>query len=214
MDNILGIVLGFALTTVAGSWWASRLQQRAWIQQNELQQRTWTRQNDVRLREEESKRAGDVCRELSCLFDRRLYRMQRLAWAATTDVRGSIHNSALEERRQEYVDVLLAWNESLNMNLALVGSYFGDDARAYLDGLYEDFKRVGQQVEHLVRAAQAGENTSQEGNEVAAQFEGRELNSLNDRVYQFCLLLMGRLREGSVGRYAPNKTTPRTLSSI
>lgn len=193
MENALGIVLGFVLTTIAGGWWAARLQERSWV-----------RQNDVRLREAENERAGAACQELTLLLDRRLYRMLRLLWAAE-----AADLEELEKRRAEYVEILFAWNDRLNANLSLVGSYFGDVARAQLDGLYEEFKRVGREVETVVRAARAGEPTRDLAEAVAREFEGREAGSLNDRVYQFGLMLMGQLREGQVGRYAPDKSEPR-----
>jgi hypothetical protein len=197
VENILGIVIGFALTTIAGGWWATRLQERS-----------WARQNDVRLREAENERAGAACQELTLLLDRRLYRMLRLLWAAN----GSATENEIERRRLEYLEVLFAWNDHLNTNLSLVGSYFGDEAREYLDGLYEDFKRVGQSVEAVVRAARAGEDTAELAKQVALEFEGRQVGSLNDRVYQFGLMMMGQLREGHVGRYAPNKSVPRSTT--
>jgi hypothetical protein len=198
MENLVGIVVGFALTTVAGGWWAAKLQERS-----------WARQNDVRLRESENERAGMACQELMSLLDRRLYRMQRLLWAATTSGGEDGQLPELERRRQDYVDVLFAWNDRLNTNLSLTGSFFGDDARAYLDELYEEFKRVGRAVEAVVRSAQSGGDTARDAGWVASEFEGRETGSLNDQVYQFGLLLMSQLREGQVGRYAPNKSIPR-----
>ena len=198
MENLVGIVVGFALTTVAGGWWAAKLQERS-----------WARQNDVRLRESENERAGMACQELMSLLDRRLYRMQRLLWAATTSGDEESQLPELERRRQDYVDVLFAWNDRLNTNLSLTGSFFGDDARAHLDQLYEDFNRVGREVEAVVRTAQSGGDTTRDATRVASEFEGRETGSLNDRVYQFGLLLMSQLREGQVGRYAPNKSIPR-----
>lgn len=109
--------------------------------------------------------------------------------------------------------MLFAWNDRLNTNLSLTGSFFGDEARAYLDQLYEDFTRVGRDVETIVRSAQSGGDTTQDASRVASEFEGREVGSLNDRVYQFGLLLMSQLREGQVGRYAPNKSIPRPTTS-
>ena len=202
MENLVGIVVGFALTTVAGGWWAAKLQERS-----------WARQNDVRLRESENERAGMACQELMSLLDRRLYRMQRLLWAGTTSTDKEGPHPELERRRQEYVDVLFAWNDRLNTNLSLTGSFFGDEARAYLDQLYEDFKRVGRDVEAIVRSAQSGIDTTRDASRVASEFEGREAGSLNDRVYQFGLMLMSQLREGQVGRYAPNKSIPRPTTS-
>jgi hypothetical protein len=197
MESIVGIVIGFALTTLVGGWWAARLQERS-----------WDRQNDVRLREAESERASAVCQELMGLLDRRLYRMQRLLWAAAA----AADTSELERRRQEYTDVLFAWNDHLNTNLSLVGTFFGDEARAYLDGLYENFAGVGQRVEAVVRAARSGEGTTGRAQQIALEFEGREAGSLNDRVYQFGLMLMGQLRDGRVGRYALDSSIPRVTT--
>ncbi len=140
------------------------------------------------------------------LLDRRLYRMQRLLWAAD----GSAGEAEIERRRLEYLEVLFAWNDRLNTNLSLTGSYFGDEARASLAGLFEDFKRVGAGVEAVVRAARAGEATNELADGVGTEFGGRNAGSLNDRVYEFGLLLMSQLREGQVGRYAPNKSQPGT----
>jgi len=193
VDDLVAIIVGFALTTVLGGWWAYRLQTRSWQQQNEL-----------RLREQELERAGDTCASTMSLLDRRLYRMQRLLWAATADVYGTIDDAELEVRRVEYVKVLFDWNDRLNTNLSLVGSHFGDDSRVELELLYEAFKRVGLDVEGVVRAASSGEDTTGRAATIAAQFEGREPGSLNDRVYRFGLTLMGQLRDGDVGRHAPN----------
>ncbi len=193
MDDLVAIVAGFALTTVLGGWWAYRLQTRSWQQQNEL-----------RLREEGLERAGATCASTMSLLDQRLYRMQRLLWAATTDVDGTIDAAELEVRRVEYVKVLFDWNDRLNTNLSLVGSHFGDDARAELELIYEAFKRVGLDVEGVVQAAQAGDDTAGRAATIAEQFEGREPGSLNDGVYRFGLMLMGQLRDGDVGRHAPN----------
>ena len=188
MDNVIAIVLGFLLTTVAGGWWASRLQQRAWL-----------RQNEVQLRQAEHESAAGACKEILSLLDRRLYRMQRLVWAAAGGDLGEV-----ERRRQQYVEVLFDWNDHLNTNLSVVGTYFGNRARGHLEGLYEDFKRVGGEVEDLVRGATRGEPDPGLADRVGAELEGRGADSLNDSVYQFGLLLLGRLRDGRVGRKAPD----------
>lgn len=202
MEGSVAIVLTFLLTTIGGGWWASKLQERSWV-----------RQNDTRLREDESARANQTCTTLMSLLDRRLYRMQRLLWAATSDLDGTIDHDVLEERLAAYVEVLFAWNDSLNTNLSLTGSYFGDDARAYLDHLYEDYKRVGRQIEAVVRAARAGTDTSGMAATVSGEFEGRDVGSLNFRVYEFGLMLMGQLRDGRVGRAAPNLSVPLDSSA-
>lgn len=201
MSNIVGILLGFALTTVAGGWWAS-----------ELQRRSWVKQNDEHLKEGERERAGATCQGVMSLLDRRLYRMQRLLWAASVSADRPLDDEELERRRSEYVEILFSWNDNLNTNLSLVGSYFGDDARAYLDHLYEEFKRVGREVEASVRLARSGHNTADEASHVTKEFEGGT-GTLNDEVYQFGLMLMGQLRDDEIGRRAPNTSTPKSLGS-
>lgn len=182
------------MTTVAGGWWASYLQQRA-----------WNRQNEVRLLEAAIERAGAACQEITSLLDRRRFRMQRLMWAATRGGADEVDMDELERRRQDYVAILFEWNDRLNTNLSLVGTYFGESARVELDQLYEDFSRVGAKVEALVRAARSGEDTRDCGAELASEFEGWSPHSLNDHVYQFGVRLMSQLREGQVGQAAPDK---------
>lgn len=195
MDNIAGIVIGFVLTTVIGGLWATYLQQRS-----------WTAQNEARLQEAEAARAGATCQTIMSLLDRRMYRMQRLLWAARSATSGD--DVDLERRRRDYTKVLFDWNDRLNTNLSLVGTDFGEDARALLEELYEDFARVGGEIEAVLRSVRAG--GSPEGHpHLDEQFLGRGAESLNDRVYEFGVTLMSQLREGTVGRRAPRKATPR-----
>lgn len=193
MDELIAIVVGFLLTTVLGGAWAQRLQTRSWVEQNK-----------ARLREQDLDRAGDTCASVMSLLDKRLYRMQRLLWAATAKPDGTIDAKDLEARRNEYVATLMDWNDRLNTNLSLVGSHFGDDAREDLERLYAAFKQVGHDVEEVVLAAKKGEDTVKLATEVERHFQGREPGSLNDDVYQFGLRLMGQLRDGKVGGEAPN----------
>ena len=191
MDDLVAIVLGFVLTAGVGAWRAARLQSRSWAQPNE-----------VRLREEELDRAGGTCSSVMSLLDTRLYRMKRLLEAAAPA--GAIDPAELELRRTEYVKVLFEWNDRLNTNLSLVGSHFGEDARADMEQLYGTFQQVGRDIEGVIRRALAGEDSAGDAARVGEQFEGREPGSLNDQVYQFGLTLMGQLRDGKVGRTAPN----------
>lgn len=202
MAHVLSIGLGFFLTTVVGGWWASRLQQRS-----------WDRQNQLRLEEEDRKRASDVCRELSALLDRRLYRMRRLYWAIDSFGAGHVEDSVLEARRKDYDEVVYQWNDALNTNLALVGSHFGEAARRRLDRLYEDFRRVGGGLERGLRTVRSGADLSQFPL-LDSEFEGWTEGGLNSAVYLFVLTMMSQLREGLVGRGAPNTTPVPGLESI
>ena len=187
-DTLVPLVVGFLLTTVFGG-------ALGWY----FQDRTWKRQNDARLREDELRRADDVCRALSELLDKRLYRMLRLFHAIRAEAGGSRSTSA-DARLQDYDAVLLEWNDRLNLNLAMVGTYFGDTAREWLDRIYEGFRDLGLQLEARYRDRSAATGGADEHIE-------RAYAQLNDEVYRFGLLMMTRLRDGKVGRNAPDRAT-------
>lgn len=196
------IAIGFILTSVVGGWWAARLQQRS-----------WDRQNDLRLREAERERAAGVSQDLSALLDRRLYRMRRLYWAVEGYQTGSVTKEVLDARLSDYNDVLYEWNEKLNVNLALLGSYFGTSAREYLYILYEHFRMVGAKLEKAVRTVRSGGDVLPMLQDLDPEFEGWKRGSLNQRTYNLGLAMMSQLREGLVGRSAPAKLAVPTLDA-
>ena len=93
--EIVRIVVGFVLTTVLGGVLGSYLQQRSWKHQNE-----------VRLKEEDLKRAGAVCKSVTQLLDKRLYRMLRLYYACDGYAQGVFPKDVLEQRLRDYDTVL------------------------------------------------------------------------------------------------------------
>jgi hypothetical protein len=200
MTEVISIVVGFVLTTVIGGLWATRLQQRS-----------WERQNDLRLKEDESRRAADVCHELTGLLDKRLYRMRRLYWAIAAFRRDPATEQSLNEKLSDYNAALYEWNDRLNLNLALVGSNFGLSARQFLYLLYEHFRRVGSKLELVISKARHREDISQVLHDLDAEFEGWDEGSLNNEVYLLGLAMMTQLREGLVGRSAPDKLPMPTL---
>jgi hypothetical protein len=201
LAEVISIVLGFLLTTVLGGWWATILQQRS-----------WERQNDLRLREDEAKRAGEVCHDVTSLLDKRLYRMQRLHWAIEAFQRDQATEQNLTDKLDDYNAVLYEWNDRLNLNLAMIGSSFGRSAREFLYLLYEHFQRVGSSLEEALESARRGEDAVPMLQRLNAEYEGWDEGSLNNRVYLLGLALMTQLREGLVGRSAPDKLPTPTLS--
>ena len=156
METLVPLVVGFVLTTVLGGLLGSYLQ---W--------RTWGRQNEVRLREEELRRADDVCWSVSRLLDKRRYRMLRLSSAMRGRARETVSAEALGERFNDYDQVLYEWNDSLNVNLAMVGTYFGRDARDLLERAYETYQQVGGELEDAYRAVSRGRSRRSRGWTVA-----------------------------------------------
>lgn len=192
LSVVVSVVLGFVLTTVVGGWWATRLQDRS-----------WERQNDLRQKEDAVKRAATTADELLRLLDKRLYRMRRLYWAAEAVAAGGKPKDLLDVRLDAYNDVLYEWNDRLNANLALVGSYFGSGARSYLYELYEQFRSVGGHLEDAVAGVRRGDDVLAGLRVIDPQFEGWSAGSLNHRVYLLGLAMMTQVREERVGQDAP-----------
>ena len=189
--NVLPILLGFVLTTVIGGFFASFLQQRS-----------WRYQNAARLREEERRKASEVCQRISGLVDKRLYRMRRLLGALIGRASDNTTSDTLDNRLGEYDEVLLEWNDQLNARLAVVGAYFGEDVRHFLDRVvYEEFRNVGQHLEELHREVGSAAGMRLDDRLVDAAKTG--IDHLNDLAYQLGVTMMVRVREERVGNAAP-----------
>lgn len=135
----------------------------------------------------------------------------RRVYRAIENYHGAAGNETLDRRMHEYDDVLYEWNDSLNVNLAVVGSHFGLAARDYLDQLYEDFRRIGAGLERAARQVRGGGEPSSALSTIEPEFEGWLEGGLNERVYRLGLTMMTQLWDGCVGRDAPNKVPVPTL---
>ena len=191
METLVPLVVGFVLTTVLGGVLGSYLQRRSWDHQNE-----------ARLREEELRRAGEVCQSVSGLLDKRRYRMLRLSFAVRGRAPETVPAEVLTKRFSDYDQVLYEWNDSLNVNLAMVGTYFGQHARDLLERAYEAYQQVGSDLEDAYRkVAHGGQGAALDG------LDGR-LGELDGTAYQLNVFMMTQLREGTVGRRAPRPLEP------
>ena len=198
-QEIVRLLVGFALTTVLGGVLGSYLQQRS-----------WKHQNNVLLKVEELKQAKAVCESISQLLDKRLYRMLRLYYACDSYVQKALSKEVLEQRLQDYDGVLYEWNDRLNLNLALIGAYFGKSARDYLDfNIYEHFKSTGSELEQAYRTVSQDSHVDSSFDELASQ-----LDRLNDKVYRLGVFMMTQLREGQVGGKAPRPLKPDAVDYL
>jgi hypothetical protein len=188
-NEIIPLIVGFLLTTVLGGLLGT------W-----LQQRSWKHQYDAKLQEDELRRADDVCHQVSKLLDKRLYRMRRFYDALASDPELPERNHRIQAALKEYNAVLYEWNDALNLHLALMGAYFGERARDWLDiQLYEEFKQVGADLEDYYLKSARGDP----GDHNLAELK-TYLDSLGNHVYQLGFFMMTQLREGHVGRSAPD----------
>lgn len=194
-QGFINLIIGFLCTSVLGG-----------ILGTALQQRSWDHQNETRLRAEEFQQAKKVCKSVSQLLDKRRYRMLRLYYAISGFGEGTFALEVLQQRLRDYDTVLFEWNDRLNMNLALVGTYFGEDARRFLDEtIYESFKALGARLEEAYREVQQGSTSEQSSMTAHMDDLYNQLDQINDYVYRLGLFMMVQLRDGKVGQSAPGQ---------
>lgn len=181
------LIGGFVLTTVLGGLLGTLFQRR-----------TWEHQHAVRATEAELARADETSQRVMELLDKRLYRMLRLyqGCRAGSPLRGDI--DLLGRRLRDYDVVLFEWNDHLNANLALTGTYFGQDARTWLEQVYVAFQQVGADLENLYRVALRSESDPATEERVRSG-----LVNLNDRVYRLGVFLTGQILARKVGARSP-----------
>jgi len=186
-DQLLTLVVGFALTTVVGGVLG------AWFQR-----RTWDHQNERTLEETDRGHASEVCRELSHLMDKRLYRMRQLNWALIAE---PLDTSRVEASMQDYRAVLYEWNDTLNRNLAAAEIQFGRDVRERLErDIYEGFRAAGAGLEASYKHLRGPHRTDNE--ERFRESLEPNLDHLRERIYDLGVTMLRRIREGRVGRHA------------
>ena len=186
VDDLLLLLAGFVLTTVAGGllgYW--------------LQNRSWRSQERHRLEQGQMEAARVFYEELSHLLDRRLHRMRELdGWLERPEQAREI-----DRRLARYRDVLDEWNDNLNRNLALAIRYFGAQTHAVLEGLYRKFSTAGSQIEARVREYGA------EGKTSSPPVAG-ELRQLDLVIYDLNLAMIEALQHGLVGVGEPDGREP------
>jgi hypothetical protein len=177
LDDLLLLLVGFALTTVVGGllgYW--------------LQNRSWRSQERRRLEQGQLDAARAFYEELSHLLDRRLHRMRELdGWLERPE-----QGREIDRRLARYRDVLDEWNDNLNRNLALAIRYFGAQAHAVLEDLYRKFSTAGSRIEGRFREYDADGKTS-------SPPAAGELRQLDLVIYDLNLAMIEALQRGSVG---------------
>jgi hypothetical protein len=184
-DQLTLLLVGFALTTVLGGLLGYLFQRRAWSQQSQ-----------AALREAERQAAVQTFEELSNAMDRRLHRMTQLEAFLRRD--NSAASDLVEKHLQLYREALDRWNENLNRNLALTQRYFGSRIKKFLEvEIYERFQRAGQELEEGYRL-RAGDGTPFDSASLRA-----ELHTLNHRIYDLNVEMIGLVQQGTVGLFNP-----------
>lgn len=193
--DILKILVGFVLTTIAGGFLGY------WFQN-----RSWKRQNESKLMESERLTATKVFEEISKLMDKRLYRMRLLFWKLENE---TTRQGTLEEHMQRYREVLYEWNDNLNRNLALSQAYFGKDVRKELERkAYKAFRGLGIALERCYRERKNGENI-----DCSLPQIGAEIKALGIVVYNVNLMIIRLIQQNKVGIFNPEAQQLERLTS-
>jgi hypothetical protein len=190
-DQLILLLVGFGLTTVVGGLLGYLFQRRA-----------WSNQNRATLREAERQAAVRTFEELSNAMDRRLHRMTQLeAFLRRED---SDASQLVEKHLELYREALDIWNENLNRNLALTQRYFGGRVKSYLETeIYERFQRAGGELETGYRQRARTEQA------FASASLQQELRTLNERIYDINVEMIGLVQQGNVGLFNSDTDTPR-----
>jgi hypothetical protein len=192
MDTLALIIVSFLLTTVLGGLLSTYLQ---W--------RTWDHQRKVNLSDRELQKADAVCRQVSNLQDKLLYRMLRL-YHCLRSADGSDATKITEAQLKNYDETLFEWNDQRNVSLALVGAYFGQDARSLHRQIHELCQLAENELDAMYKHVMQHSPLTFDISNLE-----RHLSELNELTYRLGVFMMIQIRSGQVGRTAPNPVTPQ-----
>jgi hypothetical protein len=137
---------------------------------------------------EEIREARRVAETLSTRLDRRLYRMQRLAWA----IRNKRSQQATRTMWNDYIETLHEWNEHYDATRVQLRHSFGRWAEAAFETeLAPRFTRIGRRLEQM------GTHPDRAAGQLSSAT--REIRSLSDCVYLFNNALATAVDERLVG---------------
>ena len=186
-EQLLLLVVGFALTGGLGAWLTNRFQARAWDHQHEVEQRDQERQQALRTFEEVSTR-----------LDKQLYRMRRVYREARKKALGTRRKTDIDEARAEYIEVNLEYYANYHRTLALVQTYFGAGVKEELEGvIYERFEALSRRLNAMLTIV------SENDEHIKVPQLGPSLGELSGRIYQLNLNMLSLLEENRLGRRAP-----------
>jgi peptidoglycan hydrolase-like protein with peptidoglycan-binding domain len=175
-DQVLLLLLGFVLTSVAGGLITFYFQIKT---------------AERNLRETERQAATTVFDEISRAMDRRLYRMWQLQWGLESG-----DEDRMDRALGEYRKVLVEWNDNLNRNLALTYRYFGEGVWRYVDrALYEEFAQIGRLLEFRYRGLRGVKHGS------TKPVPEARIAALNGEIYLLNRFMVSLIQIGRVGLY-------------
>jgi tetratricopeptide (TPR) repeat protein len=193
-DQVLLLVIGFALTSVLGGALGYLFQTRSWAHQHRAQRR-----------DQQHEQAVKVFEEVSSALDKRLYRMRLVFWAAKRCARAGADLSHLRNALADYRKTLEAWNDNLNRTLALVETFFGGAVRGELeDHIYYEYSAIGRALDQFVRDVSVSDRE-----DVPVPQIGGRLTWLSREVYSLNLKMLQLMQQDKLGAAAPGAAPSR-----
>jgi hypothetical protein len=197
MNALKLIVVSFLLTGVLGA-----------LLSTYLQRSTWNHQRKVNLSDRELQKADAVCRQVSNLQDKVLYRMLRFYQTLkSADAPDSM--KLAEAQRKNYDEALFEWNDQRNVSLALVGAYFGQDARALHREIHETCQLAETELDAMYKHVMQHRAPTIDTSNLQ-----QHLRELNEQTYRLGVFMMIQIRSGHVGRRAPNCVMPQDSPNL
>lgn len=162
-SNLVILLVGFLLTTIAGGLISS------WIQRS-----SWERQTRVDLYRKRYEEGSQFLNELSKLIGTRCFQMQRYLWAIE-----DLPEERLSGIEKEYFKTVAEWNATYWMNRNKTRLFVGEaQANLFLD--YTDDRRIEDPVSIHYRFVKAHQNVIGVKNKsVTAKDAQRAINQLN-----------------------------------
>jgi len=189
-EQLLVLVFGFVLTSVVGGGLGYKFQERS-----------WRKRHDAELSEERHRQAIRTFEEMSTLLDRRLYRMRRVWWSIARSIKQDAVSGDVKSARDDYREILFAWNDNLNRLLALIQTYFGSHAREALEEqLFEEFASIGRALDYGLQRLTGSLDDPEPIPRVA-----HRLNALSRRVYEFNVEMLQLLDADLLGARASSQ---------
>jgi hypothetical protein len=126
---------------------------------------------------------------------------------------GKIHGDdgtkIAEDQLKNYDETLFEWNDQRNVGLALVGSYFGQDARSLHRQIQEECQLAENELDAMYRHVMQHSPLTFD----TTNLEGH-LSKLNELTYRLGVFMMIQIRSGQVGRTAPSPVTPQASPAL
>ena len=153
-----------------------------------FQHRSWKHQENVRKQDRELAAAQAVFEETSKNLDERLYRCRQIIFAFRKG-----DQKKIDQKFDEYREVLYRWNDNINRTYANIEIYFGSPSRQLLE-----FK-IMKEVIYLGMLLEREYNNHPNKKSLNGVWD--DINDINGMVYDFDRRLLNMIKLRNIGSF-------------